>query len=213
MENVMPTGKSYNHSGYFQNLSALLPTLDFSGLHRMTERLLAAWREQKMLFICGNGGSAALASHLACDLGKGLRSCGVEPFRVMALTDNTPLLTAWSNDCDFTRVFAEQLASLARPGDMILAISASGRSPNVLQALRSGRKLKCQTLGLSGGEGGDMKALCDVCWTTGTFHMQQIEDLHNMAAHSVFLALGAAIQAEARPEPVTDLWDAAPVAA
>ncbi len=213
MENMMPAFKPYSHCGYFQNLSTLLPILDFTGLNRITERLLIAWREQKMLFICGNGGSAALASHLACDLGKGLRSCEAEPFRVMALTDNTPLLTAWSNDCDFTQVFAEQLASLARPGDLILAISASGRSPNVLQALRSGRKLNCETLGLSGGEGGDMKTLCDVCWTTGTFHMQQTEDLHNIAAHSIFLAIAAVIQTQTRSEPIADSWNAEPIAA
>src|SRR5215472_18480910 len=98
-------------------------------MDRLTDVLLRAYEQQRTVFIFGNGGSAALASHFACDLGKGTVNGSSRRFRVMALTDNVPLITAWANDSNFEDIFAEQLASFAGPGDVALAISASGNSP------------------------------------------------------------------------------------
>jgi D-sedoheptulose 7-phosphate isomerase len=141
-----------------------------------------------MVFIFGNGGSAALASHFACDLGKGtvIGKDGQKRFRVMALTDNLPLVTAWANDTSYEQVFAEQLRNFVAAGDVAFAISGSGNSPNVLQALKVAKEARATTIGLTGFEGGKMRSLCDVCVILPSDNMQIIEDFHVSVTHAVF---------------------------
>ena len=144
---------------------------------------------------CCSGGSAATASHFACDLAKGTRTHGLPAFRVISLNDNVPLLTAWANDTSYERVFAEQLAALGRAGDVVILISASGNSPNVLAALDFSRRAGAITAGIAGFDGGRMKSLCDLCVVVPSENMQIIEDIHLSIGHSVFRLLRNRIEA------------------
>jgi D-sedoheptulose 7-phosphate isomerase len=135
----------------------------------------------------GNGGSASLASHFACDLGKGTALCNsAKRFRALALTDNIPTITAWANDSGYEDIFAEQLKNFVRPRDIAFAISGSGNSKNVLNALNLSREAGAVNIGITGFDGGEMKFLCDVCVIVPSYNMQVIEDLHLSMAHSIF---------------------------
>jgi D-sedoheptulose 7-phosphate isomerase len=173
---------------YFEMYPTVLANLPHSAIMQAISELQRAYEEGKSVFIFGNGGSAALASHFACDLGKGtvIGNNGLKRFRVMALTDNVPLVTAWANDRSYEWIFAEQLQNFVTPGDVAFAISGSGNSPNVLQALEVARDARVTTVGLTGFEGGKMKSLCDVCVILPSDNMQIIEDFHLSVTHAVF---------------------------
>jgi len=173
---------------YFEMYQRVVANLPHSAIEQATGKLLRAYDDGKSVFVFGNGGSAALASHFACDLGKGtvIGDNGHKRFRVMALTDNVPLMTAWANDSCYERIFAEQLQNFVAPGDVAFAISGSGNSPNVLQALEVARDARAITVGLTGFEGGKMKGLCDVCVIVPCDNMQVIEDFHLSVTHAVF---------------------------
>ena len=178
---------------YFQLLSKSIETMPFDDVDRVADLLVLAYEEERSIFVFGNGGSAASASHLACDLAKGTVNGSKKRFRVMALTDNVPLITAWANDSKYEDIFAEQLANFIRPHDIALAISGSGNSPNVLRALQIGRNIGATTIGLTGFAGGKMRALCDLCIVVPCDNMQIIEDLHLCIAHSLFTCVRAKI--------------------
>jgi D-sedoheptulose 7-phosphate isomerase len=172
---------------YFKELQRVMVSLPKDGIDRIADALLGAYDAGRTVFLCGNGGSAALASHLACDLGKGTANCnGGKRFRVLALTDNLPTLTAWANDSSYDDVFSEQLKNFVQPHDVMFAISGSGNSKNVLNALQVAREAGAATVGISGFEGGAMKSLCDLCVIVPCNDMQIIEDLHLAIAHSIF---------------------------
>src|SRR3954465_6217052 len=147
---------------YWYELAGVARSMPFEALGEAAEELLACRARRGTVFVVGNGGSAATASHFACDLAKGTRTPGVPPFRVVPLTDNVPLLTAWANDTSYDRVFAEQLATLVRPGDVVVAISASGNSENVLAATRVARQLGATTIALTGQSGGRLGRLAEL---------------------------------------------------
>src|ERR1700676_94620 len=137
---------------YFETYRRVISELPHGAIEQATVELLRAYQDGKCVFIFGNGGSAALASHFACDLGKGtvIGNNGHKRFRVMALTDNVPLMTAWANDSCYEGIFAEQLQNLVAPGDVAFAISGSGNSPNILRALEVARDARANTVGLTG---------------------------------------------------------------
>jgi D-sedoheptulose 7-phosphate isomerase len=174
---------------YFLGLSELLDQLPYDAIDEATELLWSAYQEDRALFVFGNGGSAALASHSACDFGKGTVVNGNRRFRVMSLTDNVPLMTAWANDQGYEDIFSEQLRPLVRRDDVALAISGSGSSPNVINGLRVARELGAQTIGLAGFQGGKMKPLCNLCVVIPSDSMQLIEDFHVSVTHAIFIAL------------------------
>jgi D-sedoheptulose 7-phosphate isomerase len=174
---------------YLQGLSELLDKLSYEAIDQVTEALWEAYQNDRSLFVFGNGGSAALASHSACDLGKGTVINGNRRFRVMSLTDNVPLMTAWANDRRYDDVFAEQLRSFVQRDDVVLAISGSGNSPNVLNGLQVARDSGARTIGLTGFQGGKMKLLCDLCVIVPSDSMQLIEDSHVAVAHAIFIGL------------------------
>jgi D-sedoheptulose 7-phosphate isomerase len=205
---------------YWEKIAADLRRMPFDRLTRVAEVLLDCRARNGVIYIFGNGGSAATASHFACDLAKGTRVDGVPAFRVMPLTDNVPLLTAWANDVDYVRVFAEQLAALARPGDLALAISASGNSPNVLAAVAQARAAGVATVAWTGANGGRLSKLADIVVRAPMDCTEQVEDVHLLIAHSLCVALRERLRHEARsshtlhPAPVahdqlTDQWVAA----
>jgi len=174
---------------YFLGVGTVLRRLPFALIDSVTDALWSAYREGKTVYVFGNGGSAALASHCACDLGKGTVINGNRRFRVLALTDNVALMTALANDISYDGIFAEQLTPLVEKGDIALAISGSGNSPNVLKALHVAREAGALTIGLTGFQGGKMKSLCDLCVIIPSDNMQVIEDLHVSVNHSVFTSL------------------------
>jgi D-sedoheptulose 7-phosphate isomerase len=173
---------------YFEMYQRVVASLPHGTIEQTIGELLRAYEDGKSVFIFGNGGSAALASHFACDLGKGtvIGNNGHKRFRVMALTDNVPLITAWANDSRYELIFAEQMQNFVTAGDLAFAISASGNSPNVLRALQVARDARATTIGLTGFKGGKMKSLCDVCVTVPSDNMQIIEDFHISVTHAIF---------------------------
>jgi D-sedoheptulose 7-phosphate isomerase len=181
-------------SDYLANVGYVLEKMLCEEVERAVGAVLAAYNSGNGIFLFGNGGSAALASHMACDLGKGTSDITYERVRVLALTDNVPLLTAWANDTTYEHVFAEQLKSFIQTGDIAFAISGSGNSPNVLHALRAAKAKGAVTIGLTGFKGGTMKELCDICVVVPSDNMQIIEDLHVVVAHGLFTALRARLQ-------------------
>jgi D-sedoheptulose 7-phosphate isomerase len=185
-----------NAQSYFACLSQTVGRLPFETIDRVSDLLLDAYENSRTIYVFGNGGSAALASHFACDLGKGTIHSSKKRFRVLALTDNVPLMTAWANDSGYQDIFAEQLANLVREDDVAFAISGSGNSQNVLNALELAREARATTVGLTGYKGGRMKELCDVCMMVPSDNMQIIEDLHLGIAHALFTAVRRKLSAE-----------------
>lgn len=172
---------------YFEEQQRVATGLSHDTIDRIADVLVKAHQCGRTLYIFGNGGSASLASHLACDLGKGTAYCnGGNRLRVMSLTDNLATLTAWANDVSYEEVFAEQLRNFVEAQDVAFAISGSGNSRNVLNALRAAREAKAITVGITGFQGGLMKDLCDICVIVPSNDMQIIEDLHLAMAHSIF---------------------------
>ena len=174
---------------YLLAVQEVLARLDHAIVDRMVDVIWRGYERKRTLFLFGNGGSAALASHFACDIGKGTIAGKGKRLRTVALTDNVALITAWANDKAYDAIFAEQLESLAEKGDIALAISGSGNSPNVIRGLEAARRIGAETLVLTGFEGGRAKALANLCLVVPSDSMQLIEDAHLCATHAIFLAI------------------------
>jgi D-sedoheptulose 7-phosphate isomerase len=158
-------------------------------LAKAAELLLDCYRRGSTVFILGNGGSAATASHFACDLAKGTQVRGLPAFRVISLNDNVPLMSAWANDTTYERIFAEQLSTLIRPGDLVITISASGNSPNILEAAKLARKADATVLALTGRDGGKLSRMTDFTIYIPSTSIEQVEDAHLVIAHSLCVVL------------------------
>lgn len=192
---------SYDHKNrlpgtaqdYFGGLNGVLAKLDLAAVDRIANVLFEAYKAGKTTFLFGNGGSAALASHFACDLGKGTLVEGTPRFRALAFTDSVPMLTAWANDSGYENVFSGQLKNFVQSGDIAFAISGSGNSPNVLKALETAREHGAYNIGIGGFQGGKMKALCDLCLVVPSDNMQYIEDVHLVITHAIFSAVRSKI--------------------
>lgn len=173
---------------YFERTRQALEAIDHDAVDRCCEALLACMRRDGTVFIAGNGGSAALADHLACDLVKSVLGrdypvqCSVRP-RAWALSANTALFTAWANDVGYDVVFSESLRSLARPGDLLLVISASGKSPNILNALQAASEIGITRLGWLGFDGGPAHASCDASVLVPSFDYGIVESAHATLGH------------------------------
>lgn len=137
------------------------------------------------IFVAGNGGSAATASHFVCDLLKGASHARETRFRILALTDNLPTLTAYSNDVGYDAVFVEQLKNFARPGDLYMAISGSGNSSNVIRAMEYAKSRGCRTLALTGCNGGKLAPLAQLNIHVAAPHMGRVEDVHMIICHMI----------------------------
>lgn len=187
---------------YWHELVCVMQEMPFDILVSAAELLLDCYRRGSTVFILGNGGSAATASHFACDLAKGTRTCGLPAFRVMPLSDNVPLLTAWANDTSYDRVFAEQLTTLVLPADVVITISASGNSPNVLAAARAAQQLGAVVIALTGQSGGQLYQLADLTIRIPAQLIEQVEDVHLIIAHSLCVVLRRQLYVEAALQEV-----------
>lgn len=174
---------------YWSEMRLTIDAMPYAALAQVAEALLQCKERGGTVFVVGNGGSAATASHFACDLAKGAQSPAVTPFRVFPLTDNVPLLTAWANDVSYDQVFAQQLAPLVQPGDALVAISASGSSPNILAAARTARRHGAEVIALTGATGGKLFRLADLAVRVPSPRIEQVEDAHLMAAHCLCVTL------------------------
>jgi D-sedoheptulose 7-phosphate isomerase len=179
---------------YLAEIGQILHNMPQAEIARTIDILTQARTEGRRIFVMGNGGSAAMASHFACDLGKGTVQEGKARFKVISLNDNVPLLTAYANDFGYEIVFAEPLASLAEPGDVAIAISSSGNSPNVLRAMDVARELGLTTIGITGFEGGRLQEKVDVCVIVpaDSKHpdgMQHAEDGQWVVLHVIFVVI------------------------
>ena len=145
--------------------------------------LLKARTDGRTIFFFGNGGSASTASHFVVDIGKATIQGDRRRFRCVALVDNVETLTAWGNDADYSKVFSEQLATLAVPGDVAVGISGSGNSPNVLKAMEVAKARGLPTIGLTGIGGGKLKGMVDVPVVVPSNSMQHVEDVHLLICH------------------------------
>ena len=170
---------------YKNTLSTALDTIDLSNVSRAIEILAEARANGRTIFVCGNGGSASTASHFACDMVKGASFQRESRFRIMALTDSLPTITAYSNDVAYECVFAEQLKNFARPDDVVMLISGSGNSPNVLRAAEYARSINCRTIALTGRDGGKLGPLAELQIRVAEPHMGRIEDGHMVICHMI----------------------------
>jgi len=156
-----------------------------AALDRAAAILLEAYTRGAAVFACGNGGSAAIANHLQCDHVKGVRTGTDLASRVVSLSANIELLTAIANDMAYEDVFAYQLQSQSGPGDVLIAVSSSGRSPNIVQALRWARDHDLRTIALTGFDGGDAKEVAEVTIHVGGGNYGIVEDLHQAIMHAL----------------------------
>lgn len=170
---------------YKKRLFDVLETIDLALVSRAIETLDAARDAGRTIFVCGNGGSASTASHFACDMVKGASFQRESRFRILALTDSLPTITAYSNDVDYGCIFTEQLRNFAQPGDVLMALSGSGNSPNVVQATEYARSIGCRTIALTGRDGGKLGPLAELEIRVGDTHMGRIEDGHMVICHMI----------------------------
>lgn len=174
---------------YLTGLKSVLDRLPVADLERAIQAIETAHSTGKQIFVIGNGGSAATASHMMNDLNKGtLGHKGDAPwprFKVLALTDNVSLMTAWANDTDFNHVFSEPLKNFAQPGDLLIAISASGNSPNILAAVETAKQIGLKVVGLTGFGGGKLAQLADVAFVVPANDYGPVEDVHMILDHII----------------------------
>ena len=186
---------------YLTQLQETIANLPSELIDQVITILLECAHSGHKVFICGNGGSASTASHFACDLAKNTIVSGAPPFRVIALTDNMALMTAWANDTNYDNVFAAQLAPLIEPGDVVIGISCSGNSGNVLNALALARQQGAITIGFTGDQGGRLKEMVDVCIQAPSPHIEQQEDVHLILEHCICTAIREQLTHQYAPIP------------
>jgi D-sedoheptulose 7-phosphate isomerase len=170
---------------YFSDLQEMLRAISQAHLQEILALLEETYRQGRRIFIMGNGGSAATASHFALDLAKNTIMPGAPRVKAISLTDHVPLITAWSNDTAYEHIFAEQLANMIEPGDLVIGISASGNSLNVINALNVAKKSRASTIGLLGAKGGQIKQMVDAYVLAPGQNIEQEEDAHLILAHVI----------------------------
>ena len=170
---------------YKAELFQTIEQIDLPKVHEAIEWFKEARQNNRHIFVCGNGGSASTASHMACDIVKGASYNRGSRFRIMALTDSLPTMTAYSNDVSYECVFVEQLKNFAEAGDLVMGISGSGNSPNVLRAFEYANSIGCKTLALTGRDGGKLGPLAQKNIQVPVPHMGRIEDAHMIVCHMI----------------------------
>jgi D-sedoheptulose 7-phosphate isomerase len=170
---------------YREALQSSIEAIDIEGVRSAVEWLREAREAGRQVFVCGNGGSASTASHFVCDMVKGASYGRDRRFRILSLADSLPTLTAYSNDVDYACVFEEQLRNFAGPGDVEMAISGSGNSPNVVRAVEYANSAGCKTVALTGRDGGKLGAAAQLNLNVGVEHMGRIEDVHLVICHMI----------------------------
>jgi D-sedoheptulose 7-phosphate isomerase len=174
---------------YIKQVQETLDTLPVQDIDRVIEALYTARVGGRQVFIMGNGGSASTASHFVCDLSKNTRRADLPHFRVIGLTDNLALFSALANDEGYGNVFAEQLTTFLEPGDVVIGISTSGNSLNVLNGIETARKMGAVTIAFTGFDSGQLGPLVDINVHVKSTIIEQVEDVHLMLEHLICTVL------------------------
>lgn len=174
---------------YAADTATRLMKTDFGTLAQVGELLLKAKAEGQTVFLMGNGGSAATASHVTNDLVKGCRMGDAPGFRALCLSDSNALVTCLANDFSYEEIYTILLRTYAKKGDVVLAFSGSGNSPNIVHGLKTAKEMGLVTVGFGGRDGGKMKALCDMILIAPTEFMEMIEDMHLIYFHDLVCAM------------------------
>jgi D-sedoheptulose 7-phosphate isomerase len=170
---------------YKAALLAAIDTIDLGQVEQAIRWFAEARAAGRQIFVCGNGGSAATASHFVSDMLKGASFNRPLRFRILALTESMSTVSAYANDVDFQCVFVEQLKNFAQPGDLVMGISGSGNSPNVLRVIEYANSIGCRTLALTGRDGGQLGPLAQLNIRVAEPHMGRIEDAHMIVCHMI----------------------------
>ena len=194
-------GTKLNARSFLEKIGTELLRIDPAEVKALADVMYGCYLEDRTIFLAGNGGSGSNASHFCEDVGKS--SLRREDFdddakkriRILSLTDNTPYILAWANDEGYDRIFVEQLKNLARPGDLLIAISGSGNSPNILRAVEWARKHGVKTFGCTGFTGGKLRTLAHQCLHVPLDDMGIVESIHLAAFHWVVDHLHARVAA------------------
>jgi D-sedoheptulose 7-phosphate isomerase len=184
---------------YLDELEVVVRRLSRAAVGEVVEALLESWRERRTVFLIGNGGSAATASHMMNDLNKATIVPGMPRFRALALTDNVPLLTALGNDLAYEDVFVEPLKNLLKPKDTLIAMSASGNSPNIVKAVQYARSVGARVIGFCGQPGGKLAQLADIKVVIPSDRIGHQEDGHLILNHAITAVLAQRIQ-QSKPQ-------------
>ena len=168
---------------YIDRLKQVLDAFDHKTFDRIAAAVLDAYVRSANIFVMGNGGSGATASHLACDINKGCCHDLSKKFKMLCLNDNMPTLLALANDISYEAVFVEQLKNFFTPGDLVLGISGSGNSENVLRAIQFAADHGGLTMGWTGFDGGKLAEMAELAFVVQSHDMQQVEDGHVILAH------------------------------
>ncbi len=174
---------------YFSELKETIDQIEAGPIEAAIHLLHEARLQQKQIFVMGNGGSASTASHMVCDLAKNTRKTGWPPIKIIGLADNMAIVAAYANDEGYENVFAQQLANFVQPGDVVIGISASGKSPNVLRAIEVAKAAQATTVGLTGFTGGQLGPMADIHIHVPSHNIEQVEDAHLMVSHLITKAL------------------------
>jgi len=170
---------------YFDRLKAVLDSVNVADVEKLISIIEDAYSRDAAIFVCGNGGSWSTASHWVCDFSKGASVPGKRRVRMFAPGDNVPMLTAYGNDVGYDAIFAEPLRAYARPDDVVVLITASGNSPNILEAAKVARELKTTVVGLIGFGGGKLASMTDHSIIVESREYGPVEDLHLVLNHII----------------------------
>lgn len=170
---------------YQSDVLTTIQNIDLEKVSRVIEILKDARAEGRRIFLCGNGGSFATASHFVCEMVKSASYNRESRFRIMTLGNCLPTLTAYSNDLNYECAFAENLKNFAEPGDVVMALSGSGNSPSVVQALEYGNSIGCRTIALTGRDGGKLGRIAQLHLNSAQPNMGKIEDSHMVIMHMI----------------------------
>ena len=174
---------------YIKQFTSTINNINQDEIKNCCQVLLKAYEEEKNIFVCGNGGSAATASHFMCDINKGVSGDLDKKFKIIALTDNVPLITAYSNDQNYDEIFLEQLKNFYVEGDLIIGISGSGNSKNVLKAIEYVNNNNGISIGWTGYDGGKLKKIVHHSVNANVLDMQISEDIHMILVHIIMKVL------------------------
>jgi D-sedoheptulose 7-phosphate isomerase len=174
---------------YLTRLQDVLTKVDVGEIAAIAEVIHKAYEQDKTVMVMGNGGSGSTASHMTSDMNKGACFTAQKKYRFLSLTDCTPLMLSLGNDVNFESIFSEQLKNYAKPGDVVIGISGSGNSPNILRAIEYAKELGCVTVGVCGYSGGKLKPLVDHCFHVKVDDMQLVEDAHMILVHVLMKVL------------------------
>ena len=175
-------------TAYKAALFNALDTIDLAKVEQAVEAFRLARDEGRQIFVFGNGGSAATANHFVCDVVKGCSYGCDKRFRILALSEMLPTMTAYANDVGYEHVFVEPLKNFANPGDLVMALSGSGNSPNVVRAIEYANEIGCQTIGLTGFDGGKLGEIAKLQIHVDDRHMGRAEDGHMIVCHMICYA-------------------------